>query len=97
MTNKFNMYADSLDSYYEETVSMLHSYETTKNANNDTYTFSKMLQVEDRADFIQAMKGELEDHNARGHWEIMDRNKMISKTKTIMSIWSFKRNNCRFG
>ena len=35
--------------------------------------FPKILQEEDRSAFVQAMMGELDDHNKIGHWNIMNR------------------------
>ena len=37
------------------------------------------------------MVKEIEDHSSREHWELMPRNGMPYGTKTIWSIWSFKR------
>ena len=45
----------------------------------------------DRKDFLAAMVKDIEDHLSREHWELMLRNCMPSGTKTIWSIWSFKR------
>ena len=50
-----------------------------------------MLQENDRVMFIEATLRELDDHNSRDHWKFMDRDQMPKNTKTIMSIWSFKR------
>ena len=95
MTNKFAMHTDALESYYDGSISMLNAFVTTKNEDNDTYTFSKMLQEEDRSAVVQAIMGELDDHNKRGHWKIMNRWNMPKNTKTIMSISSFKRKGFR--
>ena len=34
---------------------------------------------------------EVNDHEKRKHWTLLERGDMPSGTKTIMSIWSFKR------
>ena len=59
--------------------------------NNETYTFKEMLKQEDAADFISAMKKEVDDHETRGHWEVIPRWQKPPDVKTILAIWSFKR------
>ena len=65
--------------------------------NNDVYTFGDMLKQDDRADFIEAMVKEVKDHEKRKHWERVPRSEIPLGTKTIMSIWSFKRKRLPFG
>ena len=60
-------------------------------ANNENYTFREMLQQDDAGEFIKAMMKEVGDHEARGHWETINRSQMPPGTKTIQAIWSFKR------
>ena len=50
-----------------------------------------MLKQEDAADFISAMKKEVDDHETRGHWEVIPRWQKPPDVKTILAIWSFKR------
>jgi hypothetical protein len=50
-----------------------------------------MLKQEDHKQFFQAMEIELDDHEERKHWTVMERKDMPIGTKTIMAIWSFKR------
>ena len=50
-----------------------------------------MLQEPDVADFCTAMMKEVDDHESRGHWTLMDRADLDPNIKTILSIWSFKR------
>ena len=50
-----------------------------------------MLKQDDRDDFINAMQVEVDAHQSREHWEIIERSKMPKDMKTIMAIWSFKR------
>ena len=71
--------------------SIPHYVLASKNAANDTFTLSKMLKEDDRAEFIKAMQKEIDDHESRGHWSIVDRSQLPSKMKTILAIWSFKR------
>ena len=63
----------------------------TENSDNDTYTVKQMLQQDDVGDFIVAMQKEIHDHESRNHWTILPRSALPQGTKTIMSIWSFKR------
>ncbi len=42
-------------------------------------------------DFVLAMVHEVDDHEKRGHWTIMQHCNMPADSKTIMSIWSFKQ------
>lgn len=51
-----------------------------------------MLQQEDRYEFIKPMILEIEEQDKRGHWILMKRSDMLPGYKTIMSAWSFKRN-----
>jgi len=59
--------------------------------NNETFTFREMLKQEDSADFIEAMKKEVNDHESRGHWEVVPRSHKPLADKSILAIWSFKR------
>ena len=59
-------------------------------ADNETYMFHEILKMPDKADFVKAMVKELEDHEKRGHWIMMERKK-ISNAKVIKTVWSFKR------
>ena len=60
-------------------------------SSNDVFTFKQMMEQEDRIDFLQAMLKEVDDHETRQHWSVVERNKLPPGTKTIMAIWSFKR------
>ena len=50
-----------------------------------------MLKEDDHKQFFQAMEVELDDHEQRKHWTVMERKDMPIGAKTIMAIWSFKR------
>ena len=50
-----------------------------------------MLQREDRADFIKAMLKETNEHETKGHWEVVPRSEKPANVKTILAIWAFKR------
>ena len=66
---------------------------------NKSYTFKDMLLQPDKSDFILAMIEEFETHSSRSHWTLMKKSEVnnehkikYGKIKTILSIWSFKRN-----
>ena len=50
-----------------------------------------MLKQEDWRDFLQAMIDEIDVHEKRKHWEVINRRDLPPGAKTIMAIWSFKR------
>ena len=49
------------------------------------------MRETDYHEFVKAMVKEVDDHESRNHWTVMQCCNMPSDTKTIMSIWSFKR------
>lgn len=57
---------------------------------NEVYTFKDAMQQQDRAQFIDAMIKEANDHHDRGHWKIVKRAE-ANFPKTIQAVWSFKR------
>ena len=59
--------------------------------NNDVYTLSEMLKLEDIKDFVLAMLKEVAEHEARDHWELVQRKDLPVGAKTILSVWAFKR------
>ena len=50
-----------------------------------------MLQEKDCKEFFNAMSEEIEVHDKREHWRLMNGNDIFAGAKTIMLIWSFKR------
>ena len=57
---------------------------------NETFTFGQIKKHPKRASFVEAMISEINDHEERDHWELIDRNSMPKGHRTIMSILSFK-------
>ena len=47
-----------------------------------------MLKQDDLASFVEAMIKEVDDHEKRDHWALVDRSDMSPIAKTILSIWS---------
>eukprot|EP00984_Skeletonema_dohrnii_P006298 scaffold2255_cov139-Skeletonema_dohrnii-CCMP3373.AAC.1 len=68
-----------------------HMVLAASKSNNETYTFREMLKQDDSHEFIKAMEKEVEDHESRGHWEVVERSTLPSGVKTIQAIWSFRR------
>ena len=60
-------------------------------ADNDTYTFKDMLTQPDKNNCFEAMEVEITNHTERNHWDLIPRSQLPSGSKTIMSVWSFKR------
>ena len=63
----------------------------TGKEDNESCTYKQMLQQEDRADFIKAMLKETNDHETKGHWEVVPRSEKPVNVKSILAIWAFKR------
>jgi hypothetical protein len=59
-------------------------------SNNKVFTYTKAMQQPDSAQFIKAMSKEIDDHQSRHHWEIVQRTTIPPGNKTIQAIWSFK-------
>ena len=51
-----------------------------------------MLQHNDRNEFVKVMMKEIVDHQDRTYWSMMLRADLPPGAKTILGIWSFKRN-----
>jgi len=80
-----------VNTLYDGTVNCFLTLAQSSEASNETFTYKQALQEPDYHDFIKAMVHEVEDHESRDHWTCMRRSDMPENTKTIMSIWSFKR------
>jgi hypothetical protein len=60
-------------------------------ASNETFTYKQAMKEKDFNDFVLAMVHEVDDHEKPGHWTIIQHCDKPANSKTIMSIWSFKR------
>jgi hypothetical protein len=47
------------------------------------FTYTKALQQQDAAQFDQAMRKEIEDHESQDHWDIVPRSSIPEGKKTI--------------
>ena len=82
----------NINKLFDDTINQAHFYIYNAVAeHNDVYTLSQMLKLDDIKDFVIAMIKEIEDHQNRGHWELIERKMMPNGSKTILSVWAFKR------
>jgi hypothetical protein len=58
---------------------------------NERFNYKQALQEPDYHKFVKAMVSKVDDHESRVHWTLTKRCDILPGTKTIMSIWSFKR------
>ncbi len=58
---------------------------------NETFNYKEALQQSDKIEFVKAMMHKVNDHETQKHWTLMKHCDVLPVTKTIMSIWSFKR------
>ena len=70
-----------------------HLIFTTIAPNNDVFSLKEVLKLEDIKEFVLEMIKEVEDHESRDHWEVVARKNPPDETKTILSVWAFKRKN----
>jgi len=59
-------------------------------SNSKVFTYTKALQQPDAAQFVKAMKKEIEDHKSRDHWETVPCSTIPEGMKTVQEIWSFR-------
>jgi hypothetical protein len=60
-------------------------------ASNETFNYKQALQEPDYHEFVKAMVNKIDDHESQVHWTLTKCCDILPGTKTIMSIWSFKR------
>ena len=49
------------------------------------------MKQEDKLDFVAAMEKEMEDHESRGHWHIINRSTLPENAKPIKAICFFQQ------
>ena len=90
LIQKAAFHTEQIRKQFDVTINSIHhAYLST--VDNGVYTLKDMLQQKDKNLFITAMSKEIDDHESRNHWTLMLRDDMPTDSKTIMSIWSFKR------
>ena len=60
---------------YDGTLNSICAYAfstlTLDMSNNKVFTYTKAMQQPDASQFIEAMDKEIDDHQSRGHWDIV--------------------------
>ena len=91
------MFSNAIDSYhhvntlYDGTMKCFSTLTQSSIPLNKTFSYNLALKQDNFCEFIKAMMVEVSDHENRDHWTLTKRCDMPQDTKTIMSIWSFKR------
>ncbi len=94
ITSTFSNAIDSchrVNTLYDGTINCFLTLAQYSIALNETFSYNQALKQADFCKFIQAMIDEVNDNEVRGHWTLIKRCNLPQGTKTIMSIWSFKR------
>jgi hypothetical protein len=91
MISKLNEVNELYDGTLNSVVNYAFSTVDLDMSNNKVFTYTKALQQPDAAQFVDAMKKEIDDHKSCNHWEVVPRSTLPVGTKTIQAIWSFKR------
>ncbi len=96
-------FSNAIDSYhrvntlYDGTIHCFLTLALSSTASNETFTYKQALQEADYHKFVKAMIHEVDNHKSRAHWTLTKRCELPLGTKTIMSIWSFKRKHYPYG
>jgi hypothetical protein len=80
-----------VNSLYDRTINCFSTLVQSSMASNETFNYKQALQEPDYLEFVKAMVNEVDDNESRVHWTLTKRCDHPPGTKTIMSIWSFKR------
>jgi hypothetical protein len=96
-TTSQSAFSKAIDSYhrmnslYDGTINCFLMMAQASAASNETFTYKQAMHEKDYRDFVKAMIKEVDDHENKNHWTIMNRRDMPTDAKTIMAIWSFKQ------
>jgi hypothetical protein len=82
---------ERVNSLFDDTINDVIHHVQAYTTSNEAFTYKQMLKESDYRDFFQAMIDEIQVHEKRQHWTLVERKDMPQGTKTIMAIWSFKR------
>ncbi len=80
-----------VNSLYDGTINCFSTLAQSSAASNDTFNYKQALQEPDYHEFVKAMVNKVDDHESQVHWTLTKCCNLPPGTKTIMSIWSFKR------
>jgi hypothetical protein len=86
IANDFEQINGLFNDTIKEICHQIQAYTTS----NESFTYSQMLCEADHTKFFEAMEIEINDHEARRHWDLMLRTDLPLGSKTIIAIWSFK-------
>jgi hypothetical protein len=89
-SNAMNSY-HRVNTLYNGTINCFSTVAQSSIASKETFTYKQAMHETDYHEFVKAMVKEVDNHESRNHWTVMRYCDMPSDTKTIMSIWSFKR------
>ena len=88
----FVTHLENIRTLFDDSINECHYFAFNASAaTNDVYTLKQMLRLENIKPFIEAMMKEIEDHESREHWTLVERSSLPKGTKTILSVWAFKR------
>jgi hypothetical protein len=87
IANDFEQINGLFDNTLNAICHQIQAYTTS----NESFTYSQMLRETDHTKFFEAMEIEVNDHEARRHWDLMLCTDLPLGSKTIMAIWSSKR------
>ncbi len=82
---------ERINGLFDNTINDFSHHIMAFTTSNESFTFLQMLRESDHMQFFAAMEVELNDHETRKHWTLMERRDLPQGAKTIMAIWSFKR------
>jgi len=75
-----------VNSLYDGTINCFSTMAQASAASNETFTYKQAMHEKDYREFVKAMVKEVDDHENRDHWTVMNRRDMPSDAKTIMAI-----------
>jgi hypothetical protein len=90
-------FSNAIDSYHrvnllcDGTINCFSTLALSGTASNETFTYKQALQEADYHKFVKAMIHEVDNNKSQTHWTLIKCCELPLGTKTIMSIWSFKR------
>ena len=91
------MLSRATDSYhrantlFDGTINCFSTAALSAAATSEVLPFKEAMQQEDKNEFAKAMMKEIASHEEGEYWTMIERNEIPQDTKTVMSIWSFKR------
>ena len=92
MKDKMIAKFEEINELFDGTLNHFHMLAfSTDISSNEVFTYKEAMQEEDKLNFVKAMEKEIEDHESRDHWSIVERSSVPDTAKPIRAIWSFKR------